>query len=570
MRRGVGRLAIRGTAQGAAAAGVLLVLGFAPLVPRATAQDGLVPDVPGQDTAGGITGAGVTGAGPDGSVGVDPGTLPGATPVSTAPADGVVLPPLDDVAPADATDVDLPTEPEPGQARRGAIGPGGLRLTFDVDQTLRLSDNPDLDADPPDEPVLTSRTGLGFSAATRTRTQELSVTGRTALTYDLNEDDEDDERFEDPVLQFAYARQARDARLTASGSIQRSEVGDSIDVDLLDAAEEALDEQGPTAGEDTIDDQDIVTDDGTRTDLAFDTRLLTGIDAPLGFDLSAGVDIREFDDTIDPDLFDSTETQFGAAVRLRFNPRLTLALQGRFSRFEAEDEEETERERRSLGVGADLAASDTLAVEAGIAAVEIDEEETLGGTRVSDTTEGFDASLAATLDRPRGALTLAFDQGVTTTGTRRTLSVGRDLALPAGDLSASLGVTAEDGGDLTPVAAVGFDRNLRDGALSLDFSTAARTDDDDGEIVNTELAAGYRRAINDVSGVAASVSLASRQADADDDRLRGDLRLSYTRDVTRNVGLTAGISQSFLDEGEDDASASSIFVTLGRSFVVRP
>jgi hypothetical protein len=135
-----------------------------------------------------------------------------------------------------------------------------------------------------------------------------------------------------------------------------------------------------------------------------------------------------------------------------------------------------------------------------------------------------------------------------------------------GELTGIIGVTDSDlgGNDLT--ASVSLTNPLPDGAITASLSRSASYDATAAETtVDTELALGWTRAVNDRGSIAVDFSWAL--ADAPSERIEEtELAATYSYALSPASTLDVGVSYSTRDDLGGSARSPAVFVGLGRSF----
>ena len=456
--------------------------------------------------------------------------------------------------------------PRPGLGRAAERGPGGLTLSFGLGLTLRAEDDPDLrEATDDGEAVLAA--DLSFGVLSQTRIQRLALDLDTGLALTSNPD-EDDESFEveNPRLGFAYEREGARARVGAALRFRRVDLDEARLIDLDDLFDDLPEED------------DLIISGGTRDDLDAEVEIVTGLGRPLGFELQLRAERRTYDDTDDPDLTDRDIDAAEGALRLDVTPLLTTRLT--FEASNLDDASGESRESRAYGVSAVYAATARTTLTAALGASEVD---ALRGVDLDDDdvddvlrrseTSGAVGSLGVVYDMPSGTLSAEIESEIEEDGRRDTLRVARAFEPRQGaDLSASLGVSREEGDDPELVADVAYAQELARGALTASLERRAGTSADGDSVAATSASLGLLQEINRVSQVTLDLdfALVEGSGEGDEDESQSELRLAYVRALTPDWSLSAGYEMTRRAEGDDEAASNALFVTLGRDFVIRP
>lgn len=282
------------------------------------------------------------------------------------------------------------------------------------------------------------------------------------------------------------------------------------------------------------DDVDRLSDDladadatGTETDYGVTLRFETGRTTPASFFARADYDVTEYEDTTDPDLIDTTTTSLEVGTRLRFSDVLTGSASLEFSR---EDED---------------GAPDT--------------------TDTLTAAFGLDRALAngsASLDLTHSAEDGGED--------RTTLTLGRTLELPNGSLAARIGLSHSDLGGTDLVGGLDWTQRLPNGGVTVSLERSGSYDSDNDETtVDTALSVEWTQEINPLSSLAVDASWAL--SDAASERIEeSELGVTYRTALTRDWQLESGLRYNWRDDADGHAESPLVFVSLGRSFTLRP
>lgn len=424
--------------------------------------------------------------------------------------------------------------------------PPGMVASFDVTQRLEYSDNPDLDADGDSD--FFGRTILGFGLDSTTKLQRFVLNLGTEIE-EFRDDNEDNFDFTNSSVILGYDRNTRNALIGLDLRYRESDT----DTNFFD--------------EDFGQDGNVINQDsGTRRSYGFGLEGAVGREDPVGASFIWSYDKITYSDTDDPDLTDSSNNDFSARADFRVDPRITTFLTAKYIDFDAEGDG-VNRETKGLGGGVDFQISP---IWSSFLSLSYDKIERSGGETGED--KGVTAALGVTRDMPNGSLGLDFTSDVDTNenGRRSSLSVNRDMELPRGALSYSLGVTgAGDVIGTDPLVNVDYSYALPTMTVSLGLSQRVVTDADNEEQINTTLRAGLQREINNLSGFGVDLSFFDRNELGRDgiDGQRIEIGLTYRYDLTRDWGLVSGYSYTYSTEDDEDSrDRNTIFVGLQRSF----
>ena len=420
---------------------------------------------------------------------------------------------------------------------------GGLTATVSVGQEFRYSDNLNFGVIPVSG--VQSRTTLGLNVS--------SITAQSSFTFGVAgafENGSDAQSgLADPSANFVYTTGTRNTALSLRGSYREADVNDLFaDENFIDSG--------------------LLLGSGTRANTYLRGTWDTGREARFGVGASFTYQDRNFTNTVDPDLFDTTQLTLGLTARFEVNPGVTLTLGYEDVDYEAEDLVATRRDRQSLSLGGVFAVRRDITMRASISHDD-NVTTTTAGTTVFD---GIGYSLGATRDLVNGTLTADFDSTIDSAGRQTTALVGRSMELRAGSLSYSFGVLKAQGESAQPLFNLGYVHDLPRGQFNVDFSQSGSVDSLERNIVNTRLSAGFSQSINATSNWNAGLSLIDTNVlGVAEDTSRIDFDLSYNREVTRDWDMVVGYthSRSSADTGVDRDS-NTLFLRLQRDFEFRP
>lgn len=421
---------------------------------------------------------------------------------------------------------------------------GGVQLRFGIENRIEVVRNADLDV-PAEGTSVANVTALSFGLLTETGIDRFELAATGALIVENPADGSGTEAdFGRSELTFGYTREIPAAIFEIAGTFRTDDVG-AFDTDIGD-------------------DDDV----GTETRYGLTTRLEVGRTSPLGFALGAGFDVTEYDDTTDPDLFDSREGRADAAAILRFSEVLTGRLGLRYVRLEEDDAATTVTETIGATAGLQYAVTERLDLGFDLGLTRIDTEE----SGVLDRTEGPEARVRLDYEMPVG--TASAELRIATSdddeGARVTFEIGRVLETPLTTVSARLGVTNADASGTDLIGAVDLTRNLPDGSIGLGLSRSVSYDGDDDETTtSTSVSINWTKLVNDRGQVAFEVAYGLE--DAPSERIeQTDFSASYSHRLTEAWNLSGGVGYTVRNDGDGRAESPNLFVSLSRDFEFRP
>lgn len=425
--------------------------------------------------------------------------------------------------------------------------PPGLIASFDIEQRLEYSDNPDLDVDGDSE--FFGRTLLRFGLDSFTPTERFSLN----LGSDIEEGRKDEPTF-NFVVGFADLAYERDVRNSSFG------VGLNYrETDNSEFSDEEFDDDGNV----------INQNDGTRRSYRAGVDFAVGVEAPVGAEFSWSYREINYSSDSDPDSNDRKNNEFSGRLNFRHSPVLSTSLTGRYADFDAEGNG-VDRETTSVGAGMSYALSPILTTDLGLSYDRIDRSGDESGTE-----EGVSVRAGLQRELSNGTIGVEFTSDIVSSGDGRRsyLGISRDMELPRGDLAFTIGATGEDVVGTDPLVNVQYRYLLPTAVLQFDMRQDVFTDENNREQINTNLRLSYDQEVNNRSRFGVSLGIFDRnelQDDANDGR-RINFDLTYTRELTRDWNLVSGYRHSFSDEDDrKSATSNTVFVGLSRSFDWRP
>lgn len=448
----------------------------------------------------------------------------------------------------------LPGAGLPQEAAPGLDDNGSLVYTFGFSNEFRASDNLQLAVNSPGNAYY-SETRLSFGIEAETRSQSLFFEIGNRFRVGTGKGSPDNQYLL-PDLDLAYTRESRNSELSVDASvITRDMAIDALPLDIVDPSE-------------------LLTDEGfeLREELSVD--LQTGLNAPVGADFGVFVNNLHYIDTTDPDLYNRITYGGNAAMVFRPDTVTAIRLGYEVSQYEAEDSLRRERLTQSVNLSAERDLNALTAINGRFGYKTVDETYRATDTD-GDDNSGFVVAVGLDRDLPTGAVATELSHDVTGAGGRSDFSVTREIALPAGALSLTAGVTKPESIDLQPIGGIRYSHELNRQRIVLDANTRIIVSDDDTVQRASRIGLSYDILVNEENMFGVSFDYAR----TDDAGAAGDVNAverttataSYTHSLTEDWSLSTGYTHRFRDqEGTGSANASEIFVSLGRNFSWRP
>lgn len=417
---------------------------------------------------------------------------------------------------------------------------GSLQLTTG----LRAETNPGLAAVSPGTQLRLSE-NLSFNISSDTRTQSLSFNTSAALRF-TNLNGVTDVTTTDPTFNLSYSRDAANASLTASAQYFSTDVTASYDIDPSSAVV-------------------LVVDDGNLEKISGQVNLQTGKNSPVGLDFGLSHSVSDFSGTMDPTLFDTTTTSASVTANLRFSPVTSGTVSARLSNFDADNTAQTNTVTENYGVSVshDLARGLTLSANAGVQRREVTT------TSSSSSRTGFRAGLSATQALPDGNIFARVGLDQTGLIDRTSVTVGRSMTLPAGNLSGSITATDVAGQGLQYQTNASYDQQLADGSFGVQLSQSLTTNNFDEDVLFSRLGLRYQQQVTSNSNLNLSVDLTRSEdggAGAVETQNRSGFTASYGRALTPDWNLTMGYRyRGYSSDSTSPTDSNAVFLTLTRN-----
>ena len=440
--------------------------------------------------------------------------------------------------------------------------PTGLRAVLTYGTDVEVNTNRSLESESEGVSLLFDQE-LGLEIASETRTQSFALNADAALRALRSPSDGSLEfGFEEPNFAVRYGRVAPNAEFTIGGTYRRRQ--------LLYLEPFFSDVDGDTI----IDEGGFSEEEGSITQATLFVDLDTGLQSPIGTSYRLRYATRQYDDVTDPDFYDSENLRLNTSTRLVLSPVSTGRVNLGYQQFSYDDETETEGQIARASLGYDRAISETLTFGASLGYSRREETETVDGERDESVSDGLNYGLSLSKDLPLGTLFGELDRQISESGFRNSFNVGRTFERPGYSLAASIGLTNLDNEDTTTVLAFSYEKELADGAFSADLTRSVTLNTVDEENILTAVGIGYSKQINALQGISLGLDVARIQSveeEESDERFEAAATAALSQSLTPDWDLQVGYRALYNeDEGDDSAVANIVFLSLGRSFLIRP
>lgn len=423
----------------------------------------------------------------------------------------------------------------------------GVNATISVSQRFEYNDS-NTSTDPADNGFF-SRTGLGFGIVSESTLQTLSFTAETDL---LAGDGLDGVEIDNESAELIYSYDLRQFGVELGLSYDETDVDSSVFLDALTGLS-------------------VVSDEGDRQVFRYSADFRFG-EEDVGAWATLSYVFRDLSyvGTTDPALVDSERYEIDSDVFLRVSPNTVVNVGVSTENLDEDDALSSERTTTGYTVGfeTEVNAATTLGFD-----LFYDEAErtSSAGTTQNDGF-GFGASWVRELSD--GILSVSYEDRATIAGQERDLIVERSYETKYLDLSASLGLSQFEDGDLNALLGlvIGYEIN-RSSSLDVELSQETSIDDDDVASIRTSFDVDYTQELTSLADFSAGVSFASTDilgAGTDSQTYSVDLGFNY--ELGSDWDLVSGIqfTSSQRDDGSADRNSSTIFLGLEKDFEFRP
>ncbi|MEZ5885383.1 MAG: hypothetical protein R3D56_00545 [Paracoccaceae bacterium] len=447
-----------------------------------------------------------------------------------------------------------PTYASPQQGGAGASG--GLQVDIGVSTTLKYDDNFALTPGGATGDTFISDTKLSFGITSRTSAYDLSVLATGVVRF-ADIPGRSVSGFEDPELKLRFMTDSVNSRLTLTGAYR------NVDREFLNPFQVEREEQQFGT---------LVGNGGTLRDTNLGLKYEVGLNAPLGFTLDLKHAQKDYSNVVNPRIFDTRTDSATGTLSFRLSPVATGRLSAGLSRYDADDAFQTVRTTTDYAVGLSYDINPVLTLDGQIGVTEVETVRNTGTTNRN----GLSSNIRLTKSLPNGSVFGALTSGVNQNGRRTSLTFGRDLQLPLGNLRVSAGVTDAAIGSTGWIASIAYSRQMKADTFNLTFDRSASTNNNDQEVTDTRLGVDYTHPIDTLSRVRLSLDWGQQDAGSSVFAPANTIELttlqaSYIRDLTADWNLTGGVQYRLRKEtGVADADSTALFVTLGRNFSFRP
>lgn len=445
------------------------------------------------------------------------------------------------------------TPPAPGDPKAA-----GTVLSFGLKSTLRSDSNLELlPASPGRATLFDTALSFGIRSVTRTDTFQADLSGvlRAAhLPVTGN-----DTRLDDREAKISYSHQG---------------AGSSFDVSGY-ASTASLRYLNPLT-ETTLAGSDLTQGaSGKRRLYGGKLDFETGVGGPFGTFVSAQADARRYSSGASPGLYDSTSSQLSVGARAQLADTTTGKLALTQSYYSADDTGATRLNQTALGftLGQDFGATTHLDATIGAARQRL----TSGGGTLQQSLPT--ATLDLTTQTEAGQTEARLDRSLSPSGARDTAEVGQAFDLPGASLSYSLGASHLERGATQAIGNLSYIEALKRGEIRFSLSRQVAspwdfTGLDATEELITRADATYRYSINQLNMLRLSLDYARVDPVGGNGVVQHDwgaVTAAYERNLTPDWVLTAGYTfRRASAPTTGAATGNSVFVSIGRSFEVRP
>lgn len=320
-----------------------------------------------------------------------------------------------------------------------------------------------------------------------------------------------------------------------------------------------------------IDSADVIGTVGDQVNTRAGLNWAVGLNAPLGFQFDYSHRERSYKNTIDPSLFENRSDIYTATTLFRISPILQGNLRVNYEDFSADDSVQTDRQTTTISVGGTYNISTTTTVTANAGYTQVDDTER--ATNTNNVTEDFVWNFSWNKALSDGNADIQIDQIFGVNGSRINATAGRSYQRPNGSLSFNAGFTRGPFDEVTPIGQIDYSYRLPNSRIGATIQRRVGTSTDSLETRQTLAFLTYDYVINPVSALSFSIDVIDQETEgsgASNPRTRGTFSASYSRAITRDWAMNLGYQYERDDQNGFTASSSSVFLTLGRRFILKP
>ena len=432
------------------------------------------------------------------------------------------------------------------------------RLVFNLSSGLTYDDNPDLKNPASGAGTrLDTRLGLVLNQSTRISSFTLSLdgllragsggTGSGGTGANAN-------GFREPAVKLGYKADTGNTKVTVDLADQQSPVDVFKPVTLPDGSLSATDLAAAT---------------GTVTHQQAGFTVKTGVERPLGFDLSGNYDARLYSDANATTIYDSHVRSGQAALHWRLDGVSTVSLTANASATDYANTAATRQRSQDVSLGYDrlLRPDLTLQVSLGNSTASA----TSGGV-TTKRSAGFTGSLGLVQKQAGGQASVTLASSRDALGPRTTLSFGRSLALPTGSFNATAGVSTRKGAAGQLVGSLAYTQVLPTDTLGLNLSRQIGLDASNNDQASTVVEMNWQHKVNAVSSLGLSLSVAATSGAGGAgvaSTSRQTLGATWSHDLAQDWQLSAGYQHRVLDQqSAASITSNSVFMTISRKLTL--
>lgn len=364
--------------------------------------------------------------------------------------------------------------------------------------------------------------------------------------------------FSDPSAQLAYQRTRSNSQFGLQLEYREQDL--AFNRSLTDTNFDGI-----------IDSADVIGTVGDQVNTRANLDWAVGLNAPLGFQFNYSHRERRYSNTIDPNLFENSSDIYTATTLFRFSPVLQGNLRVNYEDFTADDTVQTDRQTTTVTAGGTYNISAITTVTANAGYTRVDDTERANNT--NDVTEDFVWNFAWNKTLADGNADVQIDQIFGVNGSRLNATAGRNYQRASGTLGFNVGFTRGPFDEITPIGQIDYSYRLPSSRIGATIQRRVGTSTDSLETRQTLAFLTYDYTINSVSGLSFSVDFIDQETEGSgpsNPRQRGTFNASYTRAITRDWAMNVGYQYERDDQNGFTASSSSVFLTLGRRFILKP
>ncbi len=289
--------------------------------------------------------------------------------------------------------------------------------------------------------------------------------------------------------------------------------------------------------------------------------------APIGAALELNYKRSDYLNTTAAGLINNQSWGGTLSTRASLTPTTEARLSLGYSFLTLDDAAQTERSTRSVSLGISQDLTPLWSLDGSLGYTNIFTDQTALATTA--TSYGFTGALGVSRELQDGRLTARMTRSQDVNGAVNTFRFGRDMELPRGTLSGSIGTDWRDGGQFMYSGEVNYTEQFRDGTLSINLARNLSLNADNADVVTTKVGIDYSLELTQFDNFGLSFDWTRNVDGGGGSVVTSDyktLGASYTHELTESWNLETGARTRLSDDVNGTRSDNWLFVRLAHKF----